>query len=66
MSKQIDPRGQRFAAALTALVETDWCKCPGHLFFTGFLLLVVTAINLRLGPLFALALAAAPAPATAS
>ncbi len=39
-------------AALTALVETDWCRCPGHLFFTGFLLFITALLNLRLGPLF--------------
>lgn len=39
-------------AALTALVETDRCRCPGHLFFTGFLLFVTAVLNLRLGPLF--------------
>ncbi len=39
-------------AALTALVETDRCRCPGHLFFTGFLLFITAILNLRLGPLF--------------
>jgi hypothetical protein len=39
-------------AALTALVETDWCRCPGHLFFTCFLLFITACLNLRLGPLF--------------
>ena len=39
-------------AALTALVETDRCRCPGHLFFTCFLLFLTASINLRLGPLF--------------
>ena len=39
-------------AALTAFVETDWRRCPGHLFFTSFLLFITACINLRLGPLF--------------
>lgn len=39
-------------AALTALVETDWCRCPGHLFFTCFLLFVSACINVRVAPLF--------------
>ena len=39
-------------AALTALVETDRCRCPGHLFFTGILLFVTACINVRLAPLF--------------
>ncbi|MBL7647378.1 MAG: hypothetical protein JNK74_14425 [Candidatus Hydrogenedentes bacterium] len=39
-------------AALTALVETDRCRCPGHLFFTCFLLLVTASINVRVAPLF--------------
>lgn len=39
-------------AALTALIETDGCRCPGHLFFTCFLLLFVACINVRLAPLF--------------
>jgi hypothetical protein len=39
-------------SALTALVETDWCRCPGHLFFTCFLLFIMSVLNLRLGPLF--------------
>jgi hypothetical protein len=39
-------------AALTALVETDWCRCSGHLFFTCFLLFFMACINVRLAPLF--------------
>lgn len=38
--------------ALTALVETDRCRCPGHLFFTCFLLFVTACINVRVAPLF--------------
>jgi len=38
-------------AALTALVETDWCRCSGHLFFTCFLLFFVACINVRVAPL---------------
>lgn len=39
-------------AALTALVETDRCRCPGHLFFTCFLLFITACINVRVAPLF--------------
>ena len=39
-------------AALTALVETDWCRCPGHLFFTCVLLFFVACVNVRVAPLF--------------
>lgn len=38
--------------ALTALVETDRCRCPGHLFYTCFLMFVTACINVRVAPLF--------------
>lgn len=38
-------------AALTALVETDRCRCPGHLIFAGILFFLAAAINVRVGAL---------------
>lgn len=39
-------------AGLTALVETDRCRCAAHLTFACFLLFLASLINIRLAPMF--------------